>query len=259
MLREVQEAVESRPGGTTLLVLCDFDGTLVEFDPDPAAPVLSPRRREWLEAIARRPDTALGIVSGRRADDLRARTHLPADVYHAGLHGLEIDVRGARTDHPDLQHAAAMVAGLADRLRAVAVACPGSLVEDKAASVAFHVRRLPRDDHEEMFARADAAASQWLSTGRVRRLEGDAVVEYLPMIAGHKGHATTWIARDVERRMQRAPWVVYLGDDVTDEDAFRAITSGIAVLVGLRPTSATHKLDGIPDVDRFLRWLSSRE
>ncbi|MSO35793.1 MAG: hypothetical protein EXQ50_05600 [Acidobacteria bacterium] len=49
-----------------------------------------------------------------------------------------------------------------------------------------------------------------------------------------------------------------LGDDITDEDACRAITAGISVLVGLRPTSATHKLNGIADVDHFLRWLAAR-
>jgi trehalose-phosphatase len=55
--------------------------------------------------------------------------------------------------------------------------------------------------------------------------------------------------------------VAYIGDDITDEDAFRAIESGggIGVLVGLRPTSATLKIDGIADVDRFLRWLVTED
>jgi trehalose-phosphatase len=54
--------------------------------------------------------------------------------------------------------------------------------------------------------------------------------------------------------------VAYIGDDITDEDAFKAICEmeGIGVLVGLRPTSATHKIDGIADVDRFLRWLAAQ-
>jgi trehalose 6-phosphate phosphatase len=93
----------------------------------------------------------------------------------------------------------------------------------------------------------------------VRRLEGNSVVEYLPNISGHKGDATRWIATDVESKFARRAWVAYVGDDITDEDAFAAIDLGIGVLVGLRPTSATHKLDGIPDVDRFLRWLASSE
>jgi trehalose-phosphatase len=56
----------------------------------------------------------------------------------------------------------------------------------------------------------------------------------------------------------RPAWVAYLGDDITDEDAFRAITAGISILVGLRPTAATHKLNGIADVDQFLRSLMTR-
>ena len=97
----------------------------------------------------------------------------------------------------------------------------------------------------------------WIAEGHVRRLEGNAVVEYLPNISGHKGEATKWILASVEERLARRPWVAYIGDDITDEDAFRAIDFGIGVLVGLRPTAATCKLDGIADVDRFLRWFAA--
>ena len=113
--------------------------------------------------------------------------------------------------------------------------------------------------HARVFARADVLAVPWVAKNYVRRLEGNAVVEYLPNIDGHKGEATKWIVADVETKLHRAAWVAYIGDDITDEDAFRAISMGIGVLVGLRPTSATHKLDGIADVDRFLRWLAARE
>jgi trehalose 6-phosphate phosphatase len=129
------------------------------------------------------------------------------------------------------------------------------LIEDKGASVAVHTRPLPWEMYERIFARADVLAVPWIAEGHVRRLEGNAVVEYLPNIHGHKGEATKWITESVERHFSRRAWVAYLGDDITDEDAFRAIECGIGVLVGLRPTSATYKLDGIVDVDRFLRWL----
>jgi trehalose-6-phosphatase len=52
---------------------------------------------------------------------------------------------------------------------------------------------------------------------------------------------------------------VFLGDDETDEDAFRAIVRGLGVLVGSRPSFATHQLDGISDVDTLLRWLTARK
>jgi trehalose 6-phosphate phosphatase len=258
MLSEVQAAVENRPADTAFVLLLDFDGTLAEFNPDPAAPELTPERYELLLALASRPDMSLGIVSGRRLDDLKRRTRLPESVYHAGLHGLEIEAHGVRTTHPDLNEAVERIGGLADRLRWLLDEFPDGFVEDKGASVAVHVRRLPKDMHERALARADVLAVPWIAKGYVRRLEGKCVVEYLPNIKGHKGDATLWIVNDVEAKLQRPAWVAYLGDDITDEDAFRAISSGIGVLVGLRPTSATHKLDGIPDVDRFLRWLAGK-
>jgi trehalose-phosphatase len=258
MLAEVQAVVTGRPAGATLVLLLDFDGTLAEFNPDPAAPELTPERWELLNAIGRAPGVSLGIVSGRRLDDLRRRTRLPDHVYHAGLHGLEIEVGGERTTHPDLAAAEAGVEGLADCLRRLLDEFPGVVIEDKGASVAVHARPLPLEMYDRIFARADVLAVPWIAEGHVRRLEGNAVVEYLPNINGHKGEATKWIQASVEEKTARRAWVAYIGDDITDEDAFRAIDFGIGVLVGLRPTSATHKLDGIPDVDRFLRWLAAQ-
>jgi len=258
VLDEVQAAVASRPADSAFILLLDFDGTLAEFNPDPAAPQLTPERRELIERIAQQPNVAVGIVSGRRLDDLRRRTRLPDRVYHAGLHGLEVEIDGRRVDHPDLHSAADRLDGLADNLGRIVHEFPGAVIEDKVASVAVHARGVVPDRREAVIARADILSVPWIAEGRVRRLEGDAVVEYLPNIGGHKGEATRWITDDVQTRWQRPAWVAYLGDDITDEDAFRAITSGISVLVGLRPTSATHKLNGIGDVDQFLRWLVSR-
>jgi trehalose 6-phosphate phosphatase len=259
MLVEVQAEVDRRPAETAFVLLLDFDGTLAEFNSDPAAPVLTPERHEVLMRIAEHPAVSLGIVSGRRLDDLRRRTRLPDHVYHAGLHGLEIEINGSRTTHPDLPVAIERLEGMAGCLRRLLDEFPDAYIEDKGASVAVHARRLPKDMHPRVFARADVLAVPWIAKNYVRRLEGNAVVEFLPNIAGHKGDATRWIIADVETKLHRASWVAYIGDDITDEDAFRAIPMGIGVLVGLRPTSATHKLDGIPDVDRFLRWLAGRE
>ena len=258
MLAEVQAEVLGRPADTALVLLLDFDGTLAEFHPDPEAPELTPERWELLSQISRDPGMSLGIVSGRRLDDLRARTRLPDHVYHAGLHGLEIEVDGHRITHPDLSAAEARIEGLASCLKRLLDEFPEVHIEDKGASVAVHTRRLPKDMYERIFARADILAVPWIAEGHVRRLEGNAVVEYLPNIHGHKGDATKWITGSVEQKLARRAWVAYIGDDITDEDAFRAIECGIGILVGLRPTAADYKLDGIADVDRFLRWLAAQ-
>ena len=258
MLAEVQAEVLGRPADTAFVLLLDFDGTLAEFNPDPAAPELTPERWDLLSHISRQPGLSLGIVSGRRLDDLRARTRLPDHVYHAGLHGLEIEIDGRRITHPDLSAAEARIEGLAACLKRLLDEFPEVHIEDKGASVAVHTRRVPMDLYERIFARADILAVPWIAEGHVRRLEGNAVVEYLPNISGHKGDATKWITGDIESKFAKRAWVAYIGDDITDEDAFRAIDCGIGILVGLRPTAATYKLDGIADVDRFLRWLAAQ-
>ena len=142
MLSEVQAEVAGRPAGTALVLLLDFDGTLAEFNPDPAAPELTPERWALLNTISRAPGVSLGIVSGRRLDDLRTRTRLPDHVYHAGLHGLEIEIGGERTTHPDLPVAEARVEGLAACLSRLIDEFPGVIIEDKGASVAVHTRPL---------------------------------------------------------------------------------------------------------------------
>jgi trehalose 6-phosphate phosphatase len=135
---------------------------------------------------------------------------------------------------------------------------PDLIVEDKGPSVAVHVRALDLARQAAALARADALAAPWMADGRLRRLAGSAVVEYLPNPAGYKGGALRWIEADVVARFGRPAWTVYIGDDVTDEDAFRAIRAGIGVLVGHRPTAAASQLSGIADVMRFLRWLHAR-
>jgi trehalose 6-phosphate phosphatase len=259
MLADVQRAIDGLPRDEPLVLLADFDGTLAEFHPNPALPILTEVRRDWLRAIAAQPLTYVGIVSGRRISDLRRRAPIPPGGYYAGLHGMEIEQQRRRWQHPDLDRAREHVQDLAPRLAQVPEEFPGAVLEDKLVSIAVHARAVNYEQRAEALALADRIAAPWILDGRLRRLEGSLVVEYLPNLACHKGDATMWIAKDVEATAGLAGWVVFLGDDVTDEDAFRAITRGIGVLVGSRPTAATHKLDGIGDVDTLLRWLTTRK
>ena len=95
-----------------LVLLCDFDGTLSEFDNDPNAVWLKPSRRDLLERLAHGPGQTIAIVSGRRLDDVKQRTALAGDVYHAGLHGLEIESSREHYLHPGLPRAEAALRAL---------------------------------------------------------------------------------------------------------------------------------------------------
>jgi trehalose-phosphatase len=255
-VEEVQAAISARPSEAALVLLTDFDGTIAEFEPDPATPVLNTERRQWLVALAGAAGVFVGLVSGRRLHDLRRRAPVAPSVYYAGLHGMEIEIDRRSWRHPDLKRSREHVRLLREQLTAMVAHVPGVLVEDKDVSVALHVRQAPGERRWEAIAAADACARPWIAAGQLKRLEGSLVVEYLPNIACHKGDATRWIAGDVEARIGRPAWVVFIGDDVTDEDAFRSIERGVGVLVGRRATAATHQLNGIGEVDKLLAWLA---
>jgi trehalose-phosphatase len=255
MLSDVQRAIADRPAGTRLLFLSDYDGTLADFDPDPTIPRPSARTAELLAKLATRADLSLGIVSGRRISDLRTRTQLPSRVYLAGLHGMEIEIGSRRWQHPDLDDARQYVRLLYERLDDVHDVVEGLVLEDKHASVAVHVRAVHPDLRAAAIERADRCAQEWLTAGKLRRLTGSHVVEYLPNIAAHKGEATQWIIEDIEERCAQPVWTVFIGDDVTDEDAFVAVRHGIGVLVGSRETHASHRIADTREVGALLEWL----
>jgi trehalose-phosphatase len=254
MLVDVKDAIADRPSGSRLLFLSDYDGTLAAFDPDPTIPRPTPRMAELLCRVAGRTDISFGIVSGRRISDLRTRTQLPSRSYLAGLHGMEIEVGSRRWQHPDLEAARQDVRSLYERLDDIHNIA-GLVLEDKHASVAVHVRGVDPNVRERAITEADRRAAEWLLSGTLRRLTGSFVVEYLPNIAAHKGDATRWIAEDVKDRCKQPVWTVFVGDDLTDEDAFKSIDDGIGVLVGHRETKATHRVANIDEVALLLEWL----
>jgi len=246
VLVDVHRAFGARPRGTRLVVLSDFDGTLAEFDVDPAVPHIRSDARAALVALSSLSDLSLGLVSGRRVADLVQRVALPREVYMAGLHGLEIAVAGRFWQHDAVAAAYDAVAGLTGVLAAVLADVRDCRIEAKGASVAVHVRAVPRTARLEVLARADAAAAPWLRPGALRRLVGADVHEYLPAAGWNKGDAVRWIAHDVERRTGQPPWVAYFGDDLTDEDAFRA--ADLSVAVGRRASGARYRLEAPSDV-----------
>ena len=134
MLAEVQAEVAGRPADTAFVLLLDFDGTLAEFNPDPAAPELTPERYELLKTISAMPGVAVGIVSGRRLDDLRVVVQRPSlEVYPVaapvrGAHELLVSPR-----FPQL------IRELEARHALVLIDTPASLVASDTAMILEHV------------------------------------------------------------------------------------------------------------------------
>jgi len=232
------------PSIERLALFLDVDGTLAPIETRPHAVGPQSARNDILTRLSDRLGGRTAIVSGRTVADIdRILEARIAAV--AGVHGLERRTAGgeqvALAPHPALREARRA-------LEAFAGADAGLEVEDKTLSVALHFRRAPAAAE----AVRDLTGRLAAATGLTRQ-DGDCVVE-LRTPGPTKGDAVTAF-------LAEPPFIgavpVFVGDDLTDEDAFRATAEhgGFGVLVGpLRDTWATHRL---PDVDAVLAWLNA--
>ena len=244
--------------GRPLLLLTDFDGTLCEFQTDPAAVFLSDPCRTALSTLATRPDLSVGIVSGRRTADVKRRTMLDGPVYYAGLHGMEVEGPDTTFEVPNLAARRDLLEELAQLMTAAIAPLPGAFLENKELSWALHVRAASAADRQQAEDAFWLLATPALDAGRLRLQRGECVFELLPDIAWNKGDAVRWIEADATRRLGSVVRPIYLGDDRTDEHAFDAVgTRGVTIVVGRRPSQAGRRLKDPAAVERLLIRLAA--
>lgn len=243
-----------------LLVAVDFDGTLAPIveRPEDAAPL--PAGRAALRRLAEREDTVVAVVSGRGLEDVRGRLDLEG-IFYAGNHGMEIDGPAVRQVHPTARKARPALSRCVERISGELAEIEGSQLEDKGLTLSVHYRRVPDDDGRERVRRL--VREHCGEDDDLRITEGKAVVEIRPDIDWDKGRATRFLldtlaAKRGDQRADRP--ALFLGDDTTDEDGFRAVAEwegGIAV--GDPPpeeTAAASYLRTPEEVAEFLAALA---
>lgn len=237
---DLEQALAAAARAERLLITSDFDGTLAPIVNNPADARPLPDAAATLVALAELPGTATALISGRALSVLRELSGMPATVHMIGSHGAEFDTGFAHRIDTEL------LATITAELRAIAADRPGVAVETKPASVALHVRNAAPADAEAALAQARTAAKAWPA----ELTEGKAVIEFA-VISTDKGEAI-----DILRKEFDASAVVYFGDDVTDEKAFRRLgTADIGVKVGPGDTLAGYRVQQPEDVAAALKYL----
>ena len=240
------------------LLLFDFDGTLAELAPSPDKVAFPGARRDALAALAARERVTVGIVSGRRLDDVRARVGLGPPLYFAGLHGLEIEGGGATFLHERLRRAAPLISDVRARAIDAISGLAGAVVEDKGYSFVLHTRQAAPPVKAAAIRAVVSASSPFEQRGEVRLQYGHEMCEVLPDVPWNKGDAVRWIQRRVSEHARGPVRTMYVGDDLTDEDAFRALpVDDVSVVVGSRPSAARHRLADPPAVEALVRMLAA--
>lgn len=239
-----------------LLVASDYDGTIAPIVADPAEAHPNRESLVALRSLAALPQTFVAIISGRSLRDLARLTGEPPEVHLVGSHGSEFDPGFAQnlTDEQKRLREA-----IEADLVAIAGRVGGSSVETKPASVAFHYRNAdPADGDAAVAAILGGPASR----PGVQTKRGKMVIE-LSVVPTNKGQAL-----ELVRHKVGATAVLFIGDDVTDEDAFETLQGpDVAIKVGEGKTRAPFRIRDTDDVARILariaearsRWLTGSE
>ena len=253
-LLEPIRGARARSGG--LLVGLDFDGTLAPIVAEPQAAAMSGGMRAALESLVQRSDTHVAFVSGRSLDDLAGRTAIDG-AWYVGNHGFEIRGPGFERVLPEAEAARETIAMIAGALERELGDVPGVIVEDKGLTLSVHYRQV--EDTAAAARVRDAVVRTAAGLDHVRSTHGKMVVEIRPDIDWDKGRAFAFLRETLAPRIGAVP-ALFIGDDVTDEDAFRTLSPGEwAIYVGELPddrdTAATASLHGPDEVETFLRGL----
>jgi alpha,alpha-trehalase len=254
-LDHVQEIAGARH--CALAVFLDYDGTLSPIVSRPEQAVLSDSMRAVLRALVTKLPVA--ILSGRDLEDIRQRVGIDAIVY-AGSHGFDIaGPHGLRRQTateflPKLDMAE-------EKLRDALDGIPGALVERKRFSIAAHYRNVNENDVPALTKAVEAVAARH---PELRRIDGKKVYELLPNIDWDKGKAVLWLVQMLGLE-SRSGGIrpIYIGDDSTDEDAFRVLElklHGAGIIVTEHPpqSAARYMLKDSSEVELFLRSLIAR-
>jgi len=236
-------------------VALDYDGTLT---PIVELAILSAQMHSTVTALANQ--CIVAVISGRDLSDVKELVGID-NLFYAGSHGFDISGPAGRriasqqgADFlPALDHAE-------ESLQALLGKVPGAQIERKKFSIAVHYRRVEKSRVQVVEEAVDQVLAE--HTG-LRKGTGKKVFELQPEIDWHKGKALCWLmdALDLDR-----PDIlpIYIGDDVTDEDAFRVLQAGgIGVVVkdddadeSPRRTTARYALDDCREVQQFLEALT---
>jgi trehalose 6-phosphate phosphatase len=237
---ELDSALVALAARRPLLLASDYDGVLAPLRDDPSDAVPAPGAAEVLTRLAGADGVTVALVSGRGVADLQTTSGLTGPFRWVGSHGAEFD-------GPLTGELAARRDALVERLAPLVAGTPGGRLEVKPASVAVHVRQV----QDRSAAAALLRAARELADSSLTLKPGKDVLE-MAMTDADKGTALRRLRDELG-----TDGALYVGDDVTDEDGFRALgEDDVTVKIGDGDTAARFRVADISGALGLLNRLA---
>ncbi len=241
-LPEIQEGFKGKPAN----LFFDYDGTLTPIVETPDQAILSNETRSLLLTL--RESATVAIISGRGLTDLKKMVGIP-DIIYVGNHGAEIcDGNAVQITH----HSSSSQERLAEflnRLQEALSRIPGVLIEGKGITASIHFRKVPVKEQGALFDLFWKTAQDFEEDFRITK--GKKVLEIRPLTAWNKGDAVSLILKTAAPNSRS----LYVGDDTTDEDAYKAIPEeSISISIG-KNSNSNYFLKNQTEVNVLLELL----
>ncbi|KYN35667.1 Alpha,alpha-trehalose-phosphate synthase [UDP-forming] A [Trachymyrmex septentrionalis] len=238
-----------------LALLLDYDGTLAPIATHPDLAILPLETKNVLQRLSNMSDVYIAIISGRNVINVKSMVGIEGITY-AGNHGLEIlHPDGSKFVHPMPAELEDKVASLMQTLQEQ-LCRDGAWVENKGALLTFHYRETPMESRPRMVDQA----KRLIEGAGFKACTAHCAIEAKPPVEWNKGRASIYILRtafglDWSERIR----IIYAGDDVTDEDAMKAL-KGMAATFRVASshiirTSAERRLPSTDSVLTMLKWV----
>lgn len=212
-----------------LIFFLDYDGTLTPIVDKPELAIISERMKEAVKKLAQKYKVA--VISGRMRQEVQNLIGIE-NIFYAGNHGFDISGPGFSLLYPQAQEIMPLMAQIAQKLSKEIGFFEGILIEDKKFSVGVHYRLVKK---ENILKVQEAVEKITENNSSLRLMRGKKVLEILPAVDWNKGKAVCWLMQALKISWSSNS-VIYIGDDTTDEDAFRAVrTRGTGILVAEKP------------------------
>lgn len=238
--------------GKFIFLFLDYDGTLTSIVDTPDKAIISQETKEILQRLSKVPNSKLAIISGRALEDIKEKVGIEGIVY-VGNHGAEIEGPKIKFKSLISLKQKAIFEQIKNELTNKLSKIKGASVEDKGYSLSIHYRLVQENNVVQVKRIVDEAIKPFAD--KIKKSFGKRILELKLPGGWDKGKIVLWLLARVQfisGKERVTP--IYLGDDVTDEDAFRVLKNkGLTIFVGIPKDSyAQYYLKNTEEVKEFL-------